>query len=506
MNVDVDDLLTIDVDAEIRKLAEAELGGAWQIPAELVRRAIRAGASRVDVTVDSGWLKVSDDGPPIDETALEALSWLLDPSREPAVRHRALLELEKQSEVGLVALVGLQSKGLRVVCEGVERVRRGAPKGTSLPRRGVLIEADGPAMDLAQAQAWLHVATRFAPVPVTLGGALLPRGAKDAIVEVPLEAPLSGTLALLRSAETARVWMLRWGVVATNTSLPGGFPVEAALELGEQARGQVGAGELRDAFRKELAGVEAQAVDLALECAGQLGSLEPDDRQKVRLLLLNSSKLAKSPAVRRVKMLPALYGPSQAMEWTSIDQLVRHGADKSVLAVDSEAKAASAVTQQPIFVLSAAERARLSQLFQLSFAPPPTGVKTGPLLSLRGLAESSARVARAAVGAVAGAWQKTLALEELTADERQVLKLFRELANSGKRVVFTEVEMCAGDGPAVLRAKTKRLVLPRDNADVIAAVKVVTKDPAWAYPALVALLGGVAMPSSAMRDRWAQRA
>lgn len=505
MNLDVDQLLTIDVDAEIRKLAEAELAGSWQIPAELVRRSLRAGATRVDVTFHGRTLEVRDDGPPIDDGSIEDLSWLLDPTRGPAVRHRALLDLEQRSEVGLVTLVGLKAKGLRLVCEGVERLRRDAPKGTSLPRRGVLIEAHGADLDVGEAKKWLLVAARFAPGVVTIDGVEVPRGANDAIVEVPLEAPLEGTLALLRTAESARVWMLRWGVVATNTTLPGGFNVEAAVELGERGKGQIGAGELREAFKQELAEVEKQAIDVAISTAGQLGALEPADRQRVRRLLLDSPKLAKSPAVRRVKMLPALYGPTQALEWTSIDQLLRHGADKTVLAVDTDAKAANAVTQQPIFVLTPAERARLAQLYQVSFAPPPSGVKARPSLSLRGLAEWSARAARGAAGAVAGAWRKTLPLEALTEEEREVLKVFREVAASGKRVAFTEVEMCAGDGPAVLRAKAKKLVLPRENADVVAAVKAVTRDRAWAYPAMVALLGGAAMPPSSLRDRWTQR-
>ena len=45
----IDELLTIDAESELRKLAEATLEGPWQAPAELVRRALAAGARRVDV-------------------------------------------------------------------------------------------------------------------------------------------------------------------------------------------------------------------------------------------------------------------------------------------------------------------------------------------------------------------------------------------------------------------------------------------------------------------------
>jgi len=403
VNLDVDQLLTIDVESEIRKLAEAELGGSWQIPAELVRRSLRSGAQRVDVEVTRTLTRLADDGRPIDAETVRSLLTLLDAAQAPAARHRALLELEALGEVGLVALAGLSSAGVRIASDGVELLRRGAPPPGALARRGTVIELYGADLDVAEAKRWLQLAVRFAPARVLLGGAEIVRGASEAIVEVPLQRPLSGQLALLREADGARVWMLRWGVVATHTTLPGGLAVEAAIELGDRATKQVGAGELRAAFKGELEELEAQAIELAVATAGQLQLLEPADRARVRMLLLGSAKLSKLPEVRKVKMLPALYGPTQALEWTSVEQLLRHAAGKSALAVDSEAKAANAVTHQPIFVLAPSERARLSQLFGVSFAPPPSAVTGGPILSLRGLAESSARFARSAVGVVAAA-------------------------------------------------------------------------------------------------------
>jgi len=69
-----------------------------------------------------------------------------------------------------------------------------------------------------------------------------------------------------------------------------------------------------------------------------------------------------------------------------------------------------------------------------------------------------------------------------------VLSVFRAAAaKGGKRAAFVEVEMCEGEGPA--RLSKKRLVLPRRNREVMAAVAAVAGDPSWAYPALVALLG-----------------
>ncbi|MBL8952701.1 MAG: hypothetical protein JNK82_18115 [Myxococcaceae bacterium] len=501
MNVDVAELLTIDVEAEIRKLAEAELGGPWQVPAELVRRSLRAGATRVDVELAGSSLRVSDDGPAIADASLEALRGLLDVAAAPSARHRALLELEGQGEVGLVALAGLQRRTLRIVCDGAERLRAGDPKVRPVPARGAVIELEGVGLDRAQAKRWLEVAVRFSPASVVLDGVELERGAANAVVEAKLEAPVAGTLALLRSDEPARVWLLRWGVVTTHAMLPGTTGVEAAVELGERGQRQVGAGELRAAFKRELAEVEAQAIELAIATASALDPREPEDRMKVRAMLLASAKVAKSAEVRRVKMLPALYGPSHAREWSSIDQLLHHAQGKSVLAVDTEARAANAVTQAPIFVLSPAERARLSQLFGVAFAPPPSGGVAGPLLSLKGLAESGARAARAAAGAVQGAWQKAVPVEDQTEAERAALEVFKSAVQTSSRKPFNAVELCEGDGAPHVKGRSKTLMLPRGNAEVAAAVALVSADPSWAYTALTALLGGVTMPPSALRAR-----
>ena len=53
-----------------------------------------------------------------------------------------------------------------------------------------------------------------------------------------------------------------------------------------------------------------------------------------------------------------------------------------------------------------------------------------------------------------------------------------------------------------MAGRKRKLVLPRGNPDVVAAVAAVGRDAAWAYPSLVALMGGLAMPPSAARDSW----
>ena len=59
---DVGSLLSIDVESELRKLTAAQLQGAWELPAELVRNAVRRKAKRVVVRLDRNFVRVTDDG------------------------------------------------------------------------------------------------------------------------------------------------------------------------------------------------------------------------------------------------------------------------------------------------------------------------------------------------------------------------------------------------------------------------------------------------------------
>src|SRR5690606_3539336 len=51
--VSADALLRIDVLAEIRKLARAQLQGDWQLPSEFVRHAIASGARAIELRLDA---------------------------------------------------------------------------------------------------------------------------------------------------------------------------------------------------------------------------------------------------------------------------------------------------------------------------------------------------------------------------------------------------------------------------------------------------------------------
>ena len=113
--LDVGSLLTIDVESELRKLTVAQLQGPWQLPAELVRRAIRNGARSVDVEISRGQLRVSSKGGSVPVSVLRELAVLLDRQQAPERRHRALAGIEQAGALSLLGLAGLSPSAVRIV-------------------------------------------------------------------------------------------------------------------------------------------------------------------------------------------------------------------------------------------------------------------------------------------------------------------------------------------------------------------------------------------------------
>ncbi len=104
----IDDLLQIDGDAELQRLGTAAIDGPWQVPAELVRGLLAAGASRVEVGLSRHRITLEADGR---GWPVEAIRWLGRLLGEPSARQAALDALE--TTPALVWLAGLRPSRLR---------------------------------------------------------------------------------------------------------------------------------------------------------------------------------------------------------------------------------------------------------------------------------------------------------------------------------------------------------------------------------------------------------
>jgi hypothetical protein len=489
--LDLRDLLSIDVAAELRKLSQAQLEGSWQVPAELVRRAIRAGARRVEVRFARRFgrqLVVSDDGAPLDPALADHTHALIDPRRGDQLRHHAFVALERAGELSLLALLGLAH--LRRL-----DIRRSAAGGTE-----IAVHAGG--VDRRRARRWLADVARFAPVALVVDGRALDASSsrsRAVLIEAPLEPPLAGRVALLAEGDTPQAFLLAHGLASAHVGVPGGPPFEAAVELGG-AQDSTPAG-LRDALTPLLPTLIDQAMALLLRLAPQLPRRPELHRARAARLLLQAVRGGmRSVELERLPVIRAITARGPALvDLGTLRRLVRPSAEgmPTLLALAPDQPPGDhAVGDDPIVVADEAERSLLAQVLAVGFQSPDRRASSFALAAL--VRRAAQEIRRSSVAG----WERIrhpgrrppLPAEALTEAERQLLSAFRtELGRrSGARL---DVAMCEGEGPVRRRrAREPRpalLLLPRANQTVQASVRAFAADPSWLRVIQPALLAGV---------------
>jgi hypothetical protein len=494
-------LLTIDVESELRKLAGAALSPS-PLPAELVRSAVAAGASRVEVELGRRSVVVKDNGAPIPLGELQSLASLLDPETCASERHRALVALEPvPGRLPLAApdadlLVETGGSGQRHVLAR-ERGRRPVLRTLADGRApGTVVRLKGLTAEQAPARRSALAACRFAPIPVFVDGREIPRGWGATLAEATLLPPLRGSLALSRDGEGGTVVLLLDGVVASRLSVPDAPAFEAVVEMAPLVASRNG-GALREAAAPYLPALVAQAEALAVAAGERLPGLDPADAARIRAqLLVVARKRGRRGDVLRLPLFPALAGPEGAeARWLSLLDL---GRDREVACLEPHQDAAGFLLPAgPVLVLDGEERGRLAQLLGLRFRAPeprrmPAPLRVRARRALSTLATAAARLARRARHPRLG---DELPDRALAAAERALLKALRE-CDPESRLAITD-----GAGP-VRRVGARTWALPRHNPTVGACARAAAGDARWAYPALYALFEDRASPAPLARRRW----
>jgi hypothetical protein len=500
--LDPDQLLGIDVGAEIRKLAEAQIESAWQLPAELVRLALRAAARTVEVSIGSSRVTLDHDGPGLPPLMLPALADLLDEGLSPAVRHRALGRLESASAFGLIALAGLGYSRLRVETPGgALDHRRGRRPQRPEPRAGdTRVEIDGLGLQAERARAWLEAACRFTPVKIRLDGRDLRKGFRDALVEDVLAAPVSGRIALPRTGDTSLVWLLQDGLVAAHVTVADAPCFEAVLEM-PKGPGPVTAAALRDAAAPHLDALAIRARDLALLLGGRIDSLDDSDQRRVRHLLLKAALSGAPPELLALPLFPALVYQGAPARRFSLLELGRaaeaEGGRVAALYPDQD-PTRCVPSGRVAFVLDAQERSALSQLLGLAFCscvPRPASRSLRARLA-SGLAAASARAQSVLLRLRHPREGPPVEAASLSVAERALLAgLAKQLDAS------LEVRLGQGQGP-LRRPGGRYWLLPRRNTLVRAGLRLTVLDPRWLYPAALAFFEGRARPQAEAGLAW----
>jgi hypothetical protein len=519
--IDIAQLLTIDVASELRKLTQAQLQGPWQLPAELVRRAIRNRARRIEIELGRNVLRVHDDGDGLALETLERLAILLDPGHDSADRHAALTGLEQAGALALLAVAGLEPDRVRLVTETpagprvLDYRRRDAtasvrPFSPPVPA-GTTLEVSGARLDRSRARNWLASVCRFTPADVILDGQPVPRGFPDSISRRPLDPPLRGLVSIPREGDDARAWLLQDGVVSTHVTVTPAPCFEAAVEMRDLSTGDATAASLRDAIERHLDALIEQAVSHLITLGESPGARSERTRQRVAQLLLEAARQRRFAA--DVARLPLFRGfernDADELIPTWFDLVTIRGAiepeagERTVVALFPDQEPADFAIGARAFVLDEAERSLLGDLLSLRFRQPRRKEGSGPWgrtlgAALRAIGDASQTL-------LAALWRKRpIDEDELTPQERRFLEVIRS-ALGGQRTggsAIREISICEGEGR--IRRARDVVWLPRHNPEVLACIEAVSKDPSWAYPALLTLLGGRALPSAHTRFVWTQ--
>lgn len=519
--IDVAGLLTIDVASELRKLSRAQLQGPWQLPAEIVRRAVRFGATRIDIQTARHRVRVQDDGSGLDVAHLQWAALLFDTTRSNEDRHLALTTLEECGQLVLLAVAGMKQAKLRLeVSHGGRRtlldVQPGkAPRlatgSSELQGRNIVVELESPELDRRQMTHWLASAARFCPIAVSVDGKLLQDGLSSAMAVCPLKAPLSGRVAIVPDGETAHAWLLEHGLVTGHITLPEAPSFEAAVEMGS-SENDLSAARLRDEITPLLPELVDQATAVLVELASRAPRYSEGGRLRIARLALTALKrrlhtaaLCRAPIFRVIDAQGSrLVDLMTLRECAGTDP----SGGKTLSALyPSQKPERFALGTSPVLIADEVERARLAELLGVRFRPPDAReAHMSPLAWGRRFADAASRNVKRGL-----TWMRhplrapVIPDARLTQEERALLAAIGEHLGGSGGPAFG-ARMCEGAGP-LRRSREERphLLLPRDNPDVVACVRAVARDPSWVYPALLVLLEGRSLPPPAARSRWARR-
>jgi len=494
------ELLVIDVGSELRTLCEAQLRGNWQVPAELVRLALRLGAKEVFANSRWGGVTVCWNGAVIDEDPLRDLRSALDRRIGADERQRAIGALEASGMEPLMWAAGLRGARLRVECGGHTSTLRFEHRDGGRPRlmvgSGGLQQAEvkirwGCArFDRKRALAWVRMATRFTDAKVLVNGRQAPQGFSGGLYHLRLGNPLPCRLGLTSAGDEPVLWLLKDGVVAARAGVPGYPPFEAAVELAGIVPGGASSADLRRAVTPFLPELVDRAVWMMIEVAGRLPHMAETSRRRLTILLLRAAgRNRRDREVRRVPLIPTADGE----RLLSIEEIAvlaeRRGGVLSALDPDVAIDESLAEPDSTL-VVSAEMCGLLAELVDVRFQAP-FHREHRPIDRIVCGSRHAAAEAWRRVRGITGS--RLVPASALRVGERQLLAALRVADPSSK------VELCYGLG--AVRRTSRGIVIPRDNPWLAAAAVCVEEDPSWAYPLLLVMETGDP-PSADLRKQW----
>ncbi|MCA9658209.1 MAG: hypothetical protein KC486_07685, partial [Myxococcales bacterium] len=375
--------------------------------------------------------------------------------------------------------------------------------------------ADG--LDLSRARAWLADVARFVGAGLTVDGAPAADGLRDYMVSAPVRlelgdggATVRGHLAIPRAGDTPRLWILHHGVVVTHQGLTKAPTFEAILELGPLVGPRATAADLRELVAPALPRLAEESVALMLKAAERLPKMGSEAQNRLLGLLLQAARLGRRRRdVEGAALIPCLIAHDEPIVWRSIAALREQARGEGGPAVipalyPSQGSDEVILSGAAVALLDAAARSAITELFGLRFRPPPRQLGQAGLGGrLRDLGDRLSDLVGSLGAALHLGVGPALPDAMLSKAERRLVENLRAVIPSAGPEAPQEVVLCRGRGRVrQTRSAPRRLLLPRDNPDVLACVRAVAVDEAWVYPASVLLLGGRGLPSVGARATW----
>ena len=496
-----DRFLTIDVSSELATLCEAQLRGTWQVPAELVRLALRIGVAEVSVQSRKRRFEISWEGPTIDDEVFADLRSALDSTLDSEGRQRAIAVLERSGMEALLWAAGLRGARLHIACSDRDRrwvfEDRNRPRQPRSPETGsahapsVVIQWRCAGLDQRRASRWLAIALRFAPARILVDGAVLPTGFVGGLYHLQLEKPVPCKLGLTRAGDEPVLWLLQDGVVSARASVPGYPPFEAAVELGGLVEPGASAADMRRAVTPFLSDLVDRAVWMMVQVSVRLPEMAAGERERLGILLLRAAqKGIRTAEICELSFLDMASEDELCLSVEGIRQLADQRGGVLAAIEASERAAGYFMDPQSTLLASSEVRQLLTNLTGVRFQLPSRrsrGLYRRISDRLRAIAAHLRRRIRGVF----------LHREVPSGDQRphelEVLEAIRSAMSPN------EVRLCEGRGSTGWNAGG--VVVPRSHPAIVAGADLISVDDAWLYPLLIALDMGLDPPED-LRFRW----
>ena len=484
-------LLSIDVEEELSKVALGRLRNRSQAPVALARLAAAAGAARLQIGLERRRLMVEHDGEVPGARTLESLRTLLNRSEDSLSRHAALEDLESLDMLDLLVAFALGAE--RVELDMAPPVSRRLTVSLnddrvelqpSDRRRGMLITVTGGRRNPSEERAELIDALRHASFQVEIDGRRVDRGPHlaDMLVQASIERdPFRGVIGLPRQGLAGITRILKNGVLERELwESPSDGAVWEAVIDGPVALAPENAAQLREAIEELYRRLR--------ERHGKMGS---KDRMRSKQLLF---RLADHGAGRAATGTAKLFSTAQG-ERVGAEALQSAALGRVIRAIGAEARRDRYDLCGSVFVLDEQDRAFVERHLHLVVREPPRrpGARRWRTLFSR-LAHRLRREAKSLVRFFARS--RGIPEKDLDAGERRFLAALRRVLGAGlvrdggvTGVKFVRGRLVGwkrsgedGDGATLL--------LSRKHSKVRRMVAAFEKDPRSLYAACMLLADG----------------